>query len=450
MSLMNLGQQRGIRRGMCRQQRRQARRAMTLTELLVVVSIVVLLSGILVPLIQPVLRGQRVREASRQLNVYLAGAQARAVELGRPAGIWIERAGHEAGDPLNSWYTSYRIYPAEQPEPYTGDLLESRVRLRPNPTDMTIWEAWYDWDPMQPAVQCCGNLAASINQAKQALGAGNEALASTLPIALPGDRIRFGGRDPWYVIDQIDALKITFLVRPDEVPIVSKLFRPPPTGGAAGDLLAYQPGVSFEIFRRPRRSSNTPLELPNNTGIDLSLSGYGRPYNSPYALLPAYASPLIYIDPQPFAARFREINPEHDIVIMFKPEGGVDRVYYVAHELDMLSFWEVPQGMISLLVARADQIGRDSQKNLMVLDADYRMRVQTYLGEANLRDQDNIWLNISTQTGRIQSAPNGDAFVDAITGYPLISSPLTPTTDVRAYLQNARRFATTGQSMGGQ
>jgi prepilin-type N-terminal cleavage/methylation domain-containing protein len=449
MSLMNLGEPKRSHLGVCRQQRRPTRRAMTLTELLVVVSIIVLLSSILVPLVQPILRGQRVREAARQLNVYLAGAQARAVELGRPAGIWIERAGHEPTDPLNSWYTSYRIYPAEQPEPYTGDLLESRVRLRPNPTDMTIWEAWYDWDPMQPAVQCCGNLAASINQAKQALNAGNDALANTLPIALPGDRIRFGGRDPWYVIDQIDALKITFLVRPDQVPTVGKLFRPPPTSGAVGDLLAYQPGVSFEIFRRPRRSSSTPLELPNNTGIDLSLSGYGSPYNSPYALLPAYA-PFIYVDPQPFAARFREISPEHDIVIMFKPEGGVDRVYYVAHELEMLSFWEVPQGMISLLLARADQIGRDSQKNLMLLDADYRNRVPTYLGEANLRDQDNIWLSISTHTGRIQSAPNGDAFVDAFTGYPLASLPLTPNVDARNYLQNARRFATTGQSMGGQ
>jgi prepilin-type N-terminal cleavage/methylation domain-containing protein len=425
------------------------RRGVTLTELLVVVSIVVLLSSMLVPLVQPVMRGQRVREAARQVNVYLAGAQARAVEQGRPMGVWIERAGHEVLDAPNLWYTAHRLYPAEQPEPYTGDLFESRMRLRPNASDPTFWEAWYDWDPIRPQLKCCELLDPAM---KLAIASADPRLA----LALPGDMIRFNGRGQFYVINQIDQYKITFRVRPDQIPNLAKFLRPPPsdpTDQAA--LMAYQPGVPFEIIRRPVKSSGTPIELPRNTGIDLSLSGYGLPYNTPYNALPAY-DPLIY-DPSQFAARFREVHPEYDVVIMFRPEGGVDRVYYVSHELEVLSFWEVPQGMISLLVARDDQIGRDSMRNVNVagprgqdMTTPHLANVVGPLGEANLQDQDNIWLSISTHTGRIQSFPNGNAFADAMTGLPLVNLPLTPTDDARVFLQNARRFATTGQSMGGQ
>ncbi len=146
------------------------------------------------------------------------------------------------------------------------------------------------------------------------------------------------------------------------------------------------------------------------------------------------------------------------MVIMFKPEGGVDRVYYVAHELAVLSFWEMPQGMISLLLARDDQIGRNIQKNLNLMGPQNGPDITTAhitnvagpLGEANLQDQDNIWLSISTQTGRIQSSPNGNAFVDALTGVPLVNLPLTPNDDARTFVQHARRFMTTSQSMGGQ
>jgi type II secretory pathway pseudopilin PulG len=431
---------------------------MTLTELLVVVSIVVLLSSMLIPLLQPVLRGQRVREAARQLNVYLAGAQARAVEQGRPVGVWIERGGHEPTDALNLWYTSYRVNLAEQPEAYTGDLYESRVRIRPNAADPTVWEAWYDWDPNNATLRCCDNLTPAMQQAV----AMND---PHLAIALPGDMIRFNGRGPSYVIDQIDNFKITFIVPPNLFDDATKFMRPPPPAGptAAGDIMAYQPGVSFEIFRRPMKVSSSPLELPRNTGIDLSLSGYEIPYNSPYNLLPAYTAfipdPLPLDDPnRPLDARFREISPEYDIVIMFKPEGGVDRIYYIAHELMVPSFWEVPQGMVRLLVSRDDQIARNVQGSLNIDTTDMPDVVKTHfravvgpLGEANLRDQDNIWLSISTLTGRIQSSPNGDGFADAYTGVPLVQLPLAPTVDARrGYLANARRFATTGQSMGGQ
>jgi hypothetical protein len=354
--------------------------------------------------------------------------------------VWIERAGHEPTDPLNTWYTGYRLYLAEQPPPYTGDLYDARIRLLPNPADPTLWEAYFSWNPTTPALSCCDFLAASFQQAASTLD-------PRLAIALPGDMIRFNGRGPSYVIDQIQQDKLIFRATPAQSAALMKYAHPAPN--SPSQLLAYQPGVRFEIMRRPIKSSDTPLELPRNTAIDLSLSGYGPPYATPYNLIPAY-NPFVY-DPTLYAARFREVLPEYDIVIMFKPEGGVDRVYYVAHELDVLSYWELPQGMISLLVARDDQIGRDSLRNLNIVNV-HDTNVIGPLGESNLRDQDNIWLSISTITGRIQSSPNGDAFVDPMTGAPLpqVKLPLNPSDDARTFLQNARRFATTGQSLGGQ
>ena len=76
-----------------------ARRGLTLTELLVVVSIMVIVAGALVPMVQPLLKGRNPREAARQLNVMIAGAQARAMATGRSVGIWLERAAHEPNDP---------------------------------------------------------------------------------------------------------------------------------------------------------------------------------------------------------------------------------------------------------------------------------------------------------------------------------------------------------------
>ena len=64
---------------------------MTLVELLVVVTIAVVLVAAAVPMMKPALQSSRVREVSRQLNVFLQVARARAIETGRTAGIWIER-----------------------------------------------------------------------------------------------------------------------------------------------------------------------------------------------------------------------------------------------------------------------------------------------------------------------------------------------------------------------
>ncbi len=343
-------------------------------------------------------------------------------------GVWIERAGHEADDQLNHWYTSYKLYLAEQPPSYTGDIFDARVVLRAGTGP--IWYAFYQY-PEDPSVQlnCCSTLVPSI--------------ANGTPQASPGDLIQFEGRGPTYVITGIDNFKIQFRV--DDLlqdRAVQRFFRSPPS---AQERPSFQPGVRFEIFRRPVKTAGTPLEMPRNTGIDLSLSGYDAPFQSPYQT----SYPNLIPNWSGYPTRFREISPEYDIVIMFSPTGGVDRVHYISHEIVNPAFWEKPQGTISLLLARDDQIGRDALNNLNVIN-DHITNVNGTLGERNLRDQDNLWLMISTQTGRVLTAPNGNAFANASTGAEVTSLPLTPGTDAREFVNNARRFSRTGQTLGGR
>jgi prepilin-type N-terminal cleavage/methylation domain-containing protein len=404
------------------------RRGVTLTELLVVVSIVVLLAGALVPVMQPVLRGQKVREASRQVSVFMTGAQARAVELGRPVGVWIERAAHD-GDLPNLWYTSHRLYLAEQPPPYTGDVFDARVVLN---IDMSRGVGFAQY--INPATQahCCSTLFASVQRG--------------LPLVNPGDLIQFNGRGPLFPVSRYpDSNGIEFLFNANDPAQAQTLMQFIRTGPATQDIAVFDPGVRFQIIRRPTKTSASPLELPRNSAVDLSVSGYGSPFTfgSPFAP-PADGS----------GARFRQIQPQYDVVIMFSPSGGIDRVHYISHDPTFPSFWEIPQGSIHVMLARDDQVGRDILGNPNIaringdIVTDHNLFVAGSLGSANLRDEDNIWLTISGQNGRVLTNPNGNAFVNGMSGAQL--SPLPLTTDARPFIVNARRYTSLGSSMGGR
>ena len=190
---------------------------MTLTELLVVVAIVVILASIFLPMVRRNLRGQKVREATRQLNVFVTGAQARAIELGRPAGIWIERAAHEPTDPPERWYAAYTLYPAEQPDPYRGDIFDARVVIRKTtPANDPQWFAYYT-DPapppgVVPLSPCCSSVWPAL-QASMAQNTLDPEFRMT-PVVRPGDMIRFSGAGEFYLITAVDQQRFTFIAPP--------------------------------------------------------------------------------------------------------------------------------------------------------------------------------------------------------------------------------------------
>jgi prepilin-type N-terminal cleavage/methylation domain-containing protein len=295
------------------------RKALTLIELLVVIAVASLLLAAAVPLLRMPLQGRKIREAAREVNLFLNRAKARAAELGRPVGVIIRRAALP-----NGAIYAQQLYLAELPPPYAGDDSTAHAMIAA-PIDRDM-DGRPDWP-------CSARLYSS-------------ALAISLSLVSKGDLIQFGFQEPAYRItdvsqpdpaNQPDVVDVQFEpVRP-----LSTLNPPSPTSN-----------VPFRVFRSPGVNSITgqyvipsigaPLDLPNGTVIDLTASGIG--------------------------ATSREFGlSSTDVVIMFGPGGNVEQVYggRQAGGVD-------PSGMIYLLIGRLDRVyqdpftrGPDTRANLM-------------------------------------------------------------------------------------
>src|SRR5271170_5392403 len=97
-----------------------AARGVTLLELLAVCTISLLISGAVLRAIAPALAGRQVREGARMVNVFINAARNRAIESGRPAGIWLDRLAK-----MNEACVSMAY--AQVPLPYAGDYSDSML-----------------------------------------------------------------------------------------------------------------------------------------------------------------------------------------------------------------------------------------------------------------------------------------------------------------------------------
>ena len=105
----------------CRFQRSAIRRGgFTLLELLVVILIMLTVTAVTIPVVAPAMKGRQVREGARLLNTFLNAARNRAIESGRPCGVWLERMPGLREACIN-------VHFAEIPPAYAGDFLDSTV-----------------------------------------------------------------------------------------------------------------------------------------------------------------------------------------------------------------------------------------------------------------------------------------------------------------------------------
>ncbi len=216
--------------------------------------------------------------------------------------------------------------------------------------------------------------------------------------------------------------------------------------------------VPFTIYRQPVKTAASPIELPNNVALDLSVSGNAH-YGDVSDSLTSFRR-LLHAKNLTENGYARMLSPEHDIVIMFSPQGGLDNVYYVSHE-HIGTFAEKPLGNVSLLVVRDDKIGKDQsgQSNIVVppLTPDafedakkylsfqqqfYTDNIMGPLGEGSLADKTAIWVTISGHSGRVYSAANYGLLV----GTNISATRL----DARQFIAEARLMADQGQSVGGR
>jgi type II secretory pathway pseudopilin PulG len=284
-----------------RKLRQQSTRAMTMIELLVVITIIMVLTSVMIPTIRYQYRNRALREAERQLNAFIGSAQARAQQLGRPVGIWIERVND--GDPMISANHSVSVYLAEVPLPYSGYLRNSFVEL--TPAGVLIFKILVGYTT---------NGLPTYNLDPILKNATNRLINN-------GDKfkIQFNYRGPYY-----DAIRNGNNYR---LVLNQRHGRRPEAN--FGNL-----SMPYQIQRLPKKSFSPPLNLPVGTVIDLSVSGTMAGGNE-----------------------FRTTNTSNGrtpVIIMFHPSDGVANIVSNGNTYP-------PMGWIHLLVGRQNQVYPSNQ-----------------------------------------------------------------------------------------
>ncbi len=366
--------------------RRSARSAMTLIELLVVVTIGVLLLATAVPLMRPAIRDAQLRESARQLNVMCAMAKARARELGRPAGIWIERstAGGNA---------AFEIHMAETPPPYMGDFVDAVAHVIDDNGSGVLDSA---------ASQILIPIAESASLHIPA--------DPTRSLVHPGDFIQFNHQGPLYPILSVPVVAGPYF-RINIFPVPAGVSRPAVTSPSANPAPT-RPGVPYTIFRQPIKSPLKSVQFSGGSVIDLEHSGIGIDVSGTHPLA-AF-----------FDARYTNVtgNLNHQpVIIMFEPGGSVSRVYTryntnpAAGPPVLVDGGQRATGTIYLLIGKFEQT---TTAPVMLADPT--------ADPSNLSDLSNVWLAIGTLTGTVTTAEN-----------------------LGGNLVTAREIARTAQAMGG-
>ena len=390
----------------------QSPRGMTLIELLVVIIIMTTIVAAAIPLMAPSNDERRIREAARTLNTYITGAQARAVQLGRPFGIALKRLGQDTnknGQRPEDNAVCLELFYVEQQPPYAGFDANSRacVAIHPNTPGFVLVRF------VTRGLTVAG------------LPPGWEADLFPAGTIRPGDVIEFNGtrfellaNDNYDNID-LDANTGYFVPRGGIAIIVARPVNDsgqqinPKYDNVGREIgVAAQPrppywtaAAPYKVLRQATPASDEPYQLPEGTAIDLRASGVGR---DDY-----------FYNPDPTNLDERVDNSE-GVLIMFAPEGRVERVALRADpQSGPVSFDEPVVENVFLLVgqrvnAPAPAAGSDPTLNSSDVAAATTDEARAKLREpVNWLNGTSKWIVIGSQSGRIATIEN--AFVDPLT-----------------------------------
>ena len=399
---------------------RLSRHGLTLIELLVVIIILTTLVAAAIPLMSPTNNERRLREASRGLNTFITGAQARAIQLQRPYGIALKKLSQDTGrsnpnDPLSDNGACLEVYYVEQPPPFTGFDDTSAVRISP------------DNKPGRVLIQFVHR--------------GNDDLADGLPVGwdfelLPsstlrqGDVIEVGGSR--YELVETDSNGIdengyytryvgdpdgTLSARPlsDSGQLLNFVYRDPDIRETYRDRTWTRP-IAYQALRQPTFTSQAPYQLPEGTAIDLR--GSGVALEMPAIVDSDTDVGGFFHRPQSLTGDGPAINNSDPVIIMFSPEGSVSRLRLSNVPLDTEDtyFDEPITANIFLLIGNSEQIPVDASGNIdddPTLDVPLNLtdeQLTAARAKVNWLRPESRWVVIGTRSGRIVTAEN--ALVD--------------------------------------
>jgi prepilin-type N-terminal cleavage/methylation domain-containing protein len=393
---------------------------MTLVELLVTLGIAVVLLAIALPTIKFTLDTSRVREASRTVNTFIAGAKARAATTGQSVGVWFDR------DPGNHNICN-KLYLTEVPKVYGGDQLFSRICVRSTGMGGVDLSASFGGVATYGLYELCDpkHIADPTNYPKQLppdtanmkpnYYSGNDSLIvdpPATPVIADGARfeIRFDFKGPWYPGYRSGQRLFLITEATAAASAGNDLFNRggvPPLGSQ---------GSQYEIRLLPRRLDSASIDLPRGTAIDLSLSG----------------EPLKDSMGKFTRMSFAGTTSAMPVVVMFTPSGRVDRLYYD----------DTPQavlGTLHFLVGRIEKIPSSP-----IATTNY------YAATENLYDGESLWVSIGHRSGTITTVENNIS--DPVNGQRNTYLPFDSAIPMgrQDAIAVARYLASTHQAKGGQ
>jgi type II secretory pathway pseudopilin PulG len=429
---------------------------MTLIELLVVIIILSLLVAAAIPLLAPSTSERQLREAVRGLNAYFGAAQARAIAQARPYGVALRRlsrsTGNSAAGNANNNGVAVEAFMVEQPAPYSGFDQESLVRIASDPTGSGYVFAQFV-RTVTPPDPIPGPGPPDM------LPPGYE--VDTLPPAMirPGDVLEFNGTrfvfypgvnsiDPngYFAPAALGATPERFTLRPINAigqlidPVVDnhgqRLLEPPPIG--AFELPYWSAACTFRILRQPVPTTDEPYQLPEGTVVDLRASGIGE--------MQFFHWPDVY-------------DNADDVLVMFTPEGRVERVRYnLSDDPGSPILFDQPVIDNIYLLVGPNVPAPPPPATDKTLTSSGWSSAATDEEKQRLRDPinwlrgDSTWLVIGAATGRIATIEN--TFVDplAVFGELLpFSAAAQPSEEMRSnQIVAARRFTKSMEQLGGR
>ncbi len=361
----------------------------TLVELLIAISIITVLAAIALPTLKNSLREQRLSRSAGLIQQYIEEARARAIGSGRPAGVVLERFGAE--DAVNrSQVTRLRI--CTSPPQYVGDFggatsLVNRVYTTSPPPPQkpeTFVEFYFD-EKVNLLLDSAANGYNNSIQIGDYILLGQEQVPRRIVSMVPYDP----GNPP--------------MTPPTPLQVTVRLVEP----GMPNLIVRSGLQLPFTIVRQPTISYAAPLELVDNTVIDLLYSGVG-PFGttfSPLTMESSFDATTSY-DPSASTAFSTAARDYMQVWIVFNPDGSLARIYMgQPNSTDVIvPFSFAPLSDVHLLVGRTGQVRPDlllSEEN----------------GEIpNLLDDQAIWITINRMSGSTSSAANDVAAVAPITG----------------------------------
>ena len=417
-------------------------RGLTLVELLVVIVILTTLVSTAIPVLAPGGDERKIREASRQINAFISGAQSRAIQNGRPYGVELKRLSADTGNADDNG-ASVELRYVEVPPVYAGFSTDSGVQIARSPLYrrgnrisnlygpfwirfVTISDLSADFVPgsfLRPddIIEIEGELfrlleigAAPVVEGKPRLVDAQDTTQDTekgffrgfVPAAAARanaaqnflvEPIDFAEGTPWSDLPKIstkydnnsawipDPRLLRLLIETDSAP-------EPPYWTAP---------ATYKIYRQPTSASAAPLQLPAGIGIDLQASGFadGDQLYQPNLYLSNGETQL-----------FTE-----SVLLMFTPEGTLTTAHYPRavqsnQENPVTSSLSLLVGRVELMPAEIQtSTGRSASDPIWLpddlngLSEDEQREVRDKYNWLNLESR---WVVIGSQSGSVTTVPN--------------------------------------------